>query len=93
MWKSVRSLWLVMLAPLAPQILGSIFNIWYNSSVIDPLLTEPLRAQFVRTVIVYNALIYPALAAIWIWMVLSYRQVRISISPNAGKTNFIIGGR
>jgi hypothetical protein len=29
------------LAPVVPQILGSAFNIWYNATVIQPLLVSP----------------------------------------------------
>jgi len=72
MWRSIRFLWLVILAPLFPQILGSIFNIWYNGSVIDPLLTEPLRNQFIGTVLWYNLLVYPVLAAVWVFLVISF---------------------
>ena len=40
------------LAPVMPQLLGSAFNIWYNLSVVEPLLgTEALKARFLQTVI------------------------------------------
>ena len=55
------------LAPVVPQVLGSIFNIWYNAVVIAPLLvTGPLRRRFALTVIVYNVVVYPL--AIWLWL-------------------------
>ena len=48
------------LAPVIPQVLGSVFNIWYNAIVIAPLLvTEELRHRFAATVIFYNAAVYP----------------------------------
>jgi len=41
------ALLLTALAPVIPQLLGSIFNIWYNAVVIDPLLeTGALRPRF-----------------------------------------------
>jgi adenylate cyclase len=62
------------LAPVVPQILGSIFNIWYNAVVVDPLLnTAALKHRFLETVLVYNALVYPIAVAIWIWLVFSLR--------------------
>jgi adenylate cyclase len=62
------------LAPVIPQILGSVFNIWYNAIVIAPLLvTEELRHRFVATVIFYNAIVYQVAIAIWIYVILSLR--------------------
>ena len=62
------------LAPVIPQILGSAFNIWYNAIVIAPLLvTVELRHRFAATVIFYNAIVYPAAIAIWIYIILSLR--------------------
>lgn len=64
------------LAPVIPQLLGSIFNIWYNAVVIDPLLgAGALRPRFFQTVIVYNVLAYPAGVALWLWNVFSLRPV------------------
>ncbi|MFL6569254.1 MAG: adenylate/guanylate cyclase domain-containing protein [Chthoniobacterales bacterium] len=61
---------LTALAPLPPQILGSIFNIWYNMVVIDPLLRAGgLRDRFVNTVAVWNLFVYPASVVIWaVWL-------------------------
>jgi adenylate cyclase len=62
------------LAPLFPQILGSVFNIWYNIAVIDPLLvTSALKQRFLQTVIVYNFFCYPAVAYAWLRLVYSLR--------------------
>ena len=62
------------LAPVIPQILGSAFNIWYNTIVIAPLLvTEELQRRFAATVIFYNAIVYPIAIAIWIYIILSLR--------------------
>jgi adenylate cyclase len=55
------------LAPLVPQILGSAFNIWYNSTVIKPMLTSAeLQQRFIHTVIIYNAIVFPL--GIWLWV-------------------------
>ncbi len=64
------------LAPVIPQLLGSAFNIWYNAVVIQPLLvTNALRHRFALTVVVYNALVYPAAIAVWMWIIFSLRPV------------------
>ena len=63
------------LAPVIPQILGSAFNIWYNTIVIAPLLvTQELRNRFAATVIFYNAIVYPVAIAVWIYAILSLRR-------------------
>jgi adenylate cyclase len=64
------------LAPAIPQVLGSIFNIWYNAVVIAPLLvSDPLRRRFALTVIVYNAIVYPLAIAFWLRIIFSARPV------------------
>ena len=64
----------VAFAPLFPHLVGSAFNIWYNIVVIDPLLQSAgLMQRFIDTVIVWNALAYPAAVAVWIWLILSLR--------------------
>jgi adenylate cyclase len=64
------------LAPALPQILGSAFNIWYNISVVDPLLvTDALKRRFLQTVIVYNSLCYPVGFYLWLRLVYSLRPV------------------
>ena len=62
------------LAPLVPHILGSVFNVWYNMVIIDPLLRATgLRERFIGTVIFWNAVAYPISVAIWVRLVLSLR--------------------
>jgi adenylate cyclase len=64
------------LAPAIPQVLGSIFNIWYNAVVIAPLLvTEPLRRRFALTVIIYNVIVYPVAIAVWLRIIFSARPI------------------
>jgi len=64
------------LAPVVPQLLGSAFNIWYNLSVIEPLLgTEALKARFLQTVIIYNLCVYPVAMFAWLRRVLSIGPV------------------
>lgn len=73
-WQIVRRLLLVVCAPLAAELFGSAFNIWYNLTHIKPLLTPAQLAVFVKTITVYNAVVYPTAIAIWIWAVFSLWQ-------------------
>lgn len=64
------------LAPVVPQLLGSAFNIWYNLSVIEPLLgTEALRSRFHQVILIYNACVYPVAMFAWLRRVLSIGPV------------------
>lgn len=56
-----------------PMLIGSAINIWYNITNVEPLLTPGQRALFMRTVALYNVLVYPVLGAAWIWLLLSPR--------------------
>lgn len=70
-----RALLITALSPMIPQLLGSIFNIWYNIVVVDPLLREAeLKTRFVSTVIVWNALVYPVATGIWLCWIFSLRS-------------------
>jgi adenylate cyclase len=57
---------LTALSPVIPQILGSAFNIWYNATVIDPMLTPALKQRFFATVVAYNAVVYPIGVYLWL---------------------------
>src|SRR4051812_22121683 len=62
-----RGLHLTALAPVTPQILGSAFNIWYNLTVVLPLLQTPgLKQRFMDTCVFYNALAYPVIVYLWL---------------------------
>ncbi len=59
-----------------PQLVGSIFNIWYNAVIIDPLLAAGgLRPRFFTTVLIYNLLAYPVGVALWLRSVYSLRPI------------------
>ena len=66
---------LTALAPLIPQILGSAFNIWYNATVIEPMLTPALRQRFFATVVFYNAVVYPTGVYLWLKRIFSFRDL------------------
>jgi adenylate cyclase len=70
-----HALLVTALAPLIPHLVGSAFNIWYNMTVIDPLLVAAgLKQRFISTVIVWNAIAYPTTVAIWLWLIFSLRS-------------------
>lgn len=70
--RPLRALAATALAPLMPQLIGSVFNIWYNASVVRPLLETPqLQRRFVETVVAYNAVVYPLVVGLWVAMVFS----------------------
>jgi adenylate cyclase len=74
--RSRHALLWIALAPLIPQLLGSVFNIWYNAVAIHPLLGNgALRERFFQTVIIYNLVVYPAGVALWLWCLFSLRPV------------------
>lgn len=58
-----RSVMVAVIAPLLPNIVGSIFNIWYNFSNIKPLLTTSQMDRFLNAVTVYNLVVYPVLVS------------------------------
>jgi len=65
---------LTALAPVVPQILGSAFNIWYNTTIIRPLLISPaLKQRFFETVIIYNLVAYPIGILLWLRRIFSFR--------------------
>jgi adenylate cyclase len=71
------------LAPLVPHLVGSAFNIWYNMTVIDPLLVAArLKQRFIDAVIVWNVIAYPAAVAVWVWLILSLRPAFQKLSQN-----------
>ena len=63
------------LAPVIPQILGSAFNIWYNATVIEPLLTPALKQRFFEAVVLYNSVVYPVGVFLWIKRIFSFRDL------------------
>ena len=66
---------LTALAPVVPQILGSAFNIWYNNTVIEPLLTPALKQRFGWTWILYTILAFLIGLVLWLKRVLSFRDL------------------
>lgn len=72
------------LAPVVPQLLGSAFNIWYNLSVIEPLLgTDALRSRFHEIIILYNVCVYPVAMFAWLRRVLSIGPVLRALDSGA----------
>lgn len=81
----------VIAAPFAAAVLGSLFNIWYNVTQIDPLLTVGQRELFSRAIMFYNGLAYPILVLVWfgaVWPVHRvYGQLRAGESVAEDRLN------
>ncbi|WP_197525652.1 serine/threonine-protein kinase [Pseudobythopirellula maris] len=60
--------WL-LIAALAPQLVGSAVNITYNTTEIVTKLTEPQQREFVNVLMIYNLVAYTFAAAVG-WRVL-----------------------
>ena len=58
-------------APIAAQLVGSAFNIWYNVTQIEPLLTEKQIEAFYRVVLYFNLIAYPMGVTVWLWFPIS----------------------
>ncbi len=56
------------------MLVGSAISIWYNVTNVDPMLTPDQRVIFLRTINLYNLIIYPLLGAVGTWLLLSLRD-------------------
>jgi len=65
---------LVACAPVLAQLLGSAFNIWYNSTYVQPVLNPAQLAAFWQTVKLFNGVVYPLGVGTWLWAVFSIRS-------------------
>ncbi len=73
-WPRRHAILLTALSPVIPQVLGSIFNIWYNMVMIDPLLRAAgLRDRFILTILIWNPIIFSSATSLWVWWVFSLR--------------------
>ena len=70
-WTTRHALGLIATAPVLASIVGSIFNIWYNVTHVEPLLLPEQDKLFAQSILYYNVLCYPVLGAIWIGSVFS----------------------
>ncbi len=71
---SAAGLYIIELSALLPQVLGSIFNIWYNQAVVLPLLSsDALKQRFIVTCVIYNLAAYPVAGYVWHRVVHSLR--------------------
>lgn len=72
-----RALWTTA-GFLGTQLIGSLFNIWYNVTQIRPLLSEAQNAHFGKSIGIYNLTIYPLALLIWFWLLRSLMQANQS---------------
>jgi len=73
-WTTRHALGVTATAPILAAVAGSIFNIWYNVSQVQPLLTAEQLTLFLQTIFYYNITAYPVLIAIWFGSVFSIRK-------------------
>ncbi|MCA9174083.1 MAG: adenylate/guanylate cyclase domain-containing protein [Planctomycetales bacterium] len=65
-WVLRHAVLLIGVVPIGPQLIGSIFNIWYNIRVLEPTLTPLQLGRFNLTVIAFNLTVYPLAIALWV---------------------------
>jgi len=70
-WAVRHGIWLIGIAPILPQIIGSVVNIWYNLIHIQPLMSGAQHAVFLRTIMLFNLVVYPAAVIVWVWVLRS----------------------
>lgn len=70
-FKNCAPFFLLALAPLFAVLLGSAFNIWYNLTRIEPILTPDQNEKFYTGILWYNLIAYPVLIVLWLWLVFS----------------------
>ncbi len=61
-----HALLLVGTSPIVANIIGSIFNIWYNQTQIQPMLSQAQLERFEACWQVFNVIVYPL--AVFCWM-------------------------
>ena len=72
-WAVRNGFFIVVLVPVATQLLGSLFNIGYNLRHVLPLLTEEQYGRFQAAILYYNLAIYPLAIAVVTWMFVALR--------------------
>ncbi len=77
-----RVLW-TFLASLVAQLVGSAFNIWYNLTLIRPLLTPAQAEIFATAINLYNIGVYPPGLAIWFAILWQLGKAARSLDPGA----------
>ena len=65
-----RVLWTTV-GCVGTQVIGSVFNIWYNLTQIRPLLTDAQNQNFQKWIGIYNFTIYPFALIIFLWLLRS----------------------
>lgn len=86
-----HGLLLVCISPLAANIVGSIFNILYNSKQIEPMLSVAQQQRFEACWQVFNLAVYPAailgyvLPLLWLRPIHRALLLNESVDPNRFK--------
>ena len=56
---------------LATQLVGSLFNIWYNLTHIRPLLNDAQATHFEKAIRLFNLTCYPIAILVFVWLMRS----------------------
>jgi signal transduction histidine kinase len=75
-----RTLLMVAGLPLLTQIVGSLFNIWYNSFHVTPFLDAAQLSIFERSIFIFNVGIYPVSVSIWLTAVAWLRKPLVQLA-------------
>lgn len=75
-----RTLLLVAGLPLLTQIVGSLFNIWYNSFHVTPFLDAAQLSIFENSIFIFNIGIYPISVSIWLAAVAWLRKPLVDLA-------------
>lgn len=74
-----RGLLLVAMSPIIANMIGSIFNILFNRTQIEPMLSEAQHQRFEDCWQVFNVIIYPVAISCWIapilWLKKTHRAL------------------
>jgi adenylate cyclase len=73
-WTTRHALGVIATAPVLAALVGSVFNIWYNVSQVEPLLSADQLKLFTQSIFYYNVFAYPILVGIWVNSVFSMRK-------------------
>jgi adenylate cyclase len=59
----------IIVVALTAQAIGSSFNIWYNLTTINPLISQTNQQSLVQTIIRFNMVVYPVALSCWVLII------------------------
>ena len=82
--QTLKPIILIAIAPVVAAVIGSVFNIWYNVSQVEPLLTEKQNTLFHSAILYYNLVAYPPLLGAWLLTIFSLNKVYKQLLHESG---------